>query len=105
MVENIKATNIQTHTDMLREWGGTCERALEAMIAHIWKGLLLDDTLLADDTLANDFNYLRHLMGRREVIVNEIVMRQGGHRGPGMPFYTEIGNREQGTGNRERGQG
>lgn len=81
-------TNIQTHTDMLHEWGGTCERALEAMIAHIREGLLVDDTL------ANDFNYLRHLMGRREVIVNEIVMRQGGHRGPGMPFYTEIGKRE-----------
>ena len=80
-------TNIQTHTDMLHEWGGTCERALEAMIAHIREGLLVDDTL------ANDFNYLRHLMGRREVIVNEIVMRQGGHRGPGMPFYQALGIR------------
>ena len=73
---------------MLKEWGGTCERALKTMIAHIRAGRLEDDTLLGD------FNFLRDLMGRRNTIVNEIVMRQGGHRGPGMPFYVELGKRE-----------
>lgn len=46
---------------------------------------------LVDDTLPNDFNYLRHLMGRRELIVNEINRFTARHRGPGTPLYKRIG--------------
>ena len=70
---------------MLKQWGDTLERALEAMIGDIKAGRLLDDTL------PNDWEYIRHLMGRREVIVNEIDRHNGGHRGPGTPRYTQIG--------------
>ncbi len=71
--------------DMLRQWGDTCARACEAMIADIRAGRLLDDTLVAD------YNYLRTLMGRREVIVNEIMKLGSRHRGPGTPGYHELG--------------
>lgn len=70
---------------MLQQWGDTLERALEAMIGDIKAGRLLDDTL------PNDWEYIRHLMGRREVIVNEIDRHVGAHRGPGTPRYTQIG--------------
>lgn len=76
---------VQSYMDMLRELGGTLERGLEAMIADIRAGRLVDDTL------PNDWDYIRHLMGRREVIVNEILRLNGPHRGPGTPLYTEIG--------------
>ena len=55
------------------------------MIADIRAGRLLDDTLVAD------YNYLRTLMGRREVIVNEIMKYNSRHRGPGTPGYHELG--------------
>ena len=70
---------------MLQQWGDTLERALEAMIGDIKAGRLMDDTL------PNDWEYIRHLMGRREVIVNEIDRHVGSHRGPGTPRYTQIG--------------
>ena len=73
-----------SHMDMLRQWGDTCARACEAMIADIRAGKLVDDTLVTD------FNYLRTLMGRREVIVNEI-MKHDRHKGPGTPGYHDLG--------------
>ena len=57
------------------------------MIADIRVGRLLDDTLVAD------YNYLRTLMGRREVIVNEIMKLGSRHRGPGTPGYIELDRR------------
>ena len=74
----------ETWASMLQQWGGTAERALEAMIADIRAGKLYDDTL------AQDFDFLRHLMGRREIIVNEIAKANSRHRGPGTPGYREL---------------
>lgn len=68
---------------MLSEWGGTLEKALEAMIADIRDGRLVDDTL------PRDYEFIRHLMGRREIIVNQIMLANGSHRGPGTPMYRE----------------
>jgi len=70
---------------MLRQWGDTCARALEEMIADIRAGKLVDDTL------QRHFDYLRHLMGRREIIVNEIRLANSRHRGPGTPGYHDLG--------------
>ena len=56
---------------------------------------------LVDDTMERHFEYLRHLKGRREIIVNEIQKANSRHRGPG---YHELGSREQGTGNRKSGE-
>lgn len=58
------------------------------MIADIRAGKLLDGTL------DGDFAYLRTQMGRREVIVNEI-MKYDRHKGPGTPGYHDLGNRER----------
>jgi len=69
---------------MLQEWAGTAERALEDMISDLRAGKLYDDTL------ARDFDFLRHLMGRREIIVNEIARANSRHRGPGTPGYREF---------------
>ena len=55
------------------------------MIADIRAGRLVDDTL------ARHYDYLRHLMGRREVIVNEIRLENSRHRGPGTPYYHDLG--------------
>lgn len=73
----------QTPQELLAEWSGATERALEAMLADLRAGRLIDDTL------PNHMNYLRHLMGRREVIVGEILARSSRHRGPGTPLYRE----------------
>lgn len=54
------------------------------MIADIRAGKLVDDTLVSD------YEYLRHLMGRREIIVNEIMLAGSRHRGPGMPGYHDL---------------
>lgn len=70
---------------MLAQWAVTLERGLEAMIADARAGRLVDDTLV------QDFNYLRHLMGRREVIVGEILQANARHRGPGTPLYHDLG--------------
>lgn len=59
---------------------------------------------LVDDTMERHFEYLRHLKGRREIIVNEIQKANSRHRGPGTPGYHELGSREQGTGNRKSGE-
>ena len=78
--------------DMLRQWGSTLERACESIIADIHAGKLLDSTM------EKHYDYLRHLMGRREIIVNEI-MKYDRHKGPGTPWYHDLGNRvqEEGT--------
>ena len=54
------------------------------MIADIHAGKLLDGTL------ENDFAFLRTQMGRREIIVNEI-MKYDRHKGPGTPGYHDLG--------------
>ena len=46
---------------------------------------------MLDDTLEKDYEYLRHLMGRREIIVNEIMKANSRHRGPGTPGYRDLG--------------
>lgn len=74
----------ETWASMLQDWAGTAERALEDMISDIRAGKLYDDTL------ARDFDFLRHLMGRREIIVNEIARANSRHRGPGTPGYREF---------------
>lgn len=71
---------------MLHEWAGTLERALETMIADARAGKLVDDTL------PRDYDFIRHLMGRRELIVNEIMLAGKRHRGPGTALYREIGS-------------
>ena len=70
---------------MLKQWGDTCVGACENMIADIRAGKLVDDTM------ERDFDFLRHLMGRREVIVNEIRLASSRHRGPGTPYYRDLG--------------
>lgn len=69
--------------DMLRQWGNTLERACEDIVADIHAGKLLDETM------DRHFEYLRHLMGRRAIIVNEI-MKCDRHRGPGTPGYVDL---------------
>ena len=75
----------QDHMSMLLEWRDTTIGMLEGMIAD------LKAERLVDDTLSRDFDQLRHLMGRREILVNEILLRGSRHRGPGMPLYREMG--------------
>lgn len=56
---------------------------------------------LVDDTMERHFEYLRHLKGRREIIVNEIQKANSRHRGPGTPGYHDLGNgdgKEAGSG-------
>ena len=72
---------------MLRQWGSTLERACESIIADVHAGKLLDDTM------ERHFDYLRHLMGRREIIVNEIMKLSSRHRGPGTPGYIDLGGK------------
>lgn len=75
---------------MLTEWAGTLERALNDMIADIRANKLIDGTL------ERDYDYIRHLMGRREIIVNEIMLANSRHRGPGRPLYRELGTEREG---------
>ena len=74
---------------MLTEWAGTLERALNDMIADIRANKLIDGTL------ERDYDYIRHLMGRREIIVNEIMLANSRHRGPGTALYKELGMRNE----------
>lgn len=60
------------------------QRGLETMIADAQSGKLLDDTLV------RDYEYIRHLMNRREIIVNEIMRLNSRHRGPGTPGYVDL---------------
>lgn len=71
---------------MLKEWQGAAERALEDMLADLRAG----GRKLVDDTLVNDMNFIRHLMGRREIIVHEILQRDSRHRGPGTALYRDL---------------
>lgn len=73
---------------MLREWAATMGRALRDMAADVEAGRLVDDTL------PRDMDFLRHLMGRREIIVGELLALQGRHRGPGTALHRELGGRQ-----------
>lgn len=70
---------------MLRQWGDTCVGALEEMIRDIRAGRLYDDTM------RRDFGNIRALMGRHDVLTNDMREHTGPHRGPGTPGYREIG--------------
>lgn len=70
---------------MLREWGDTTARALAHMIDDIRAGKLYDDTM------EEDFRFLRHLMGRHEVLVGELRKHESRHRGPGTVEFEETG--------------
>lgn len=87
MPENTETTAkvpIKGHWEMLSgEWAPAAVDALLDMVKDIVDGMAegdIDQRKLEDDTLENDFAFLRHLMGRREVIVNEIRLARGGHR-------------------------
>ena len=66
-----------------RDWAPTMIRALEDMINHIRAGVAQGDT--RDGTLVErnngpieqDMAFIRHMMGRREVISNEIIKGRG----------------------------
>jgi len=93
----MQAPRIIPPGENLEEWRGTMLRALETMTEHARTGNLIDDTL------ERDYDFLRHLMGRRILIRDEIMRLRGPHRGPGTAGYEELGNRGQGTGNRNSG--
>ena len=69
----------------LLEWRDAAVRFIDDMRRD-----LLDDRRLLDDTLPMDYDRLRHLMGRRELIVNRIRLETSRCRGPGTPGYREI---------------
>ena len=75
---------VETFERMLREeWAPTAISALEDMIKDIRDGIAqgeVDFGKLENDTLERDFDYLRHLMGRREVLAETIRRYRGGHR-------------------------
>lgn len=83
--------SVTSHQTMLAQWAVTLERGLETMIADARAGKLLDDTL------EQDFSYIRHLMGRREIIVHEIMQANSNsrHRGPGTPLYHDLGGADR----------
>ena len=76
---------IQTSMDALLEWRDTALRFLDEMRADLMK-----DARLLDDTLPRDCDQLRHLMGRRELIVNRIRLETSRARGPGTPGWKEM---------------
>lgn len=67
------------------EWAATMAKALRDMAQEV------DDGHLEGDGLEKQFDFLRHLMGRREQLLMEIRMHTGAHRGPGTPGYVQIG--------------
>lgn len=69
---------------MLRQWGDTCVEALEAMIKDIREGKIYDGTM------RRDFAFLAHLIGRHDVLTNELRANVGPHRGPDTPNYHEL---------------
>ena len=82
----ISESTISPHIELLEEWRQSVARLLDD-----FREDLDDDAHLLDDRLTVDFNRLRHMMGRRDVIVNEIMRANGPHRGPGTPGYPKIG--------------
>ena len=74
---------IETFDRMLREeWAPLAISALEDMIKDIRRGIedRSDFGILENDALVKDFNFIRHLMARRETLAGEIAMCRGGHR-------------------------
>ena len=69
---------------MLRQWGDTCIGVLKQMIRDIRAGKFYDDTM------RRDFDNLRALMGRHDVLTTDLWDNVGPHRGPGTPNYKEI---------------
>ena len=61
--------------------------ALEEMIRDIRAGHIYDDTM------KRDFANIRALMGRHDVLTNDLRDNVGPHRGPGTPGYEALGNR------------
>ena len=73
---------------MLKQWGVTCVGFLEAMIKDIKDGNIYDDTM------RRDFDAIRHMIGRHDVLTTELRANVGPHRGPGTPGFRELGNRQ-----------
>lgn len=75
---------METFERMLREeWAPTAISALEDMIKDIRDGIAqgdVDNGKLENDTLVKDFDFLRHLMARRETLAGMIRLYRGGHR-------------------------
>ena len=70
--------------DMLSgEWAPTMIRALEDMIGHIREGVAEGNTksgtlvVRTNGPIERDMEFLRHMMGRREVISSEIINGRG----------------------------
>lgn len=71
--------------EMLRgEWRGAMERTLEEMLRDLRAGKI------EGDELVKNYDFLRHLMGRREQLLIEIRMHTGALRGPGTPGYVAM---------------
>ena len=79
-----KSPRVQAIEALLRQWGDTAVDMLEEMIRHIREGRLYDDTL------RQDFDGLRHMIGRHDVLITDLQIQQGPHRGPGTAGYREI---------------
>ena len=65
--------------------GETILSAIEEMAGHILAGRLVEGVI------EQDFDFLRHLMGRRALIVTELHRQRGSLRGPGTPGHIKIG--------------
>ena len=70
----MESPRTQALASMLREWDETTVRALEAMIKDIRDG---DDSLA---TMEKDFDWIRHLMGRLQVLRNDVMRQKGQNR-------------------------
>lgn len=67
------------------EWAGTMTDVLNGMLREVAEGRV------EGDKLEKDFDFLRHLMGRREQLLQEIRLHTGAQRGPGTPGHVRIG--------------
>ena len=80
----MSAPTPRTKWDTLsQDWAPTMIRALEDMINHIRVGVAQGDTregTLVERTngpIEQDMAFIRHMMGRREVISSEIINGRG----------------------------
>lgn len=82
-----QSPRVEALVSMLQQWGDTCVGALEEMIRDIRAGRVYDDTM------RSDFANIRALMGRHDVLTNDLRENVGPHRGPGTPGFEALGNR------------
>ena len=84
MEKKVSAPRAATGWETLsRDWAPTMIRALEDMIGHIRAGVAQGDTREGtlvernNGPIEQDMAFIRHMMGRREVISNEIIKGRG----------------------------